>query len=616
MLFKNNFFFLSLLIIFSGPGICFSQSAKQGHLVMDGLVYGYNYDSSKKLLKKEKQLKVEGVLDHVTVEILENKNVIKTTQTNSNGLFLLKIKTGKTYTLQLSKPGYSPILLVIDLTGVPAEIANKGLLFSGAELILNSFQSKNTPQENLPFGKLFYNIEKKYLDFEEAKFLSKRQRGSIDNPVSLMKRSVQKNKNNISLNSTPSAEASPAPSASKKEVKSDTSSKMISLEPEKKAYYDPINKALSEFKLKTNDQLENISESDIEDIENKVKEARIQFENDKLNASSEEDLDILNEREAILNFIELELAEAKRLIELQKTQITTQRQLLLLTLVCIILLSVLLLAIYRFNKQKKKTYLLLKEKNKKITDSINYASRIQESILPADAEIKKLLPESFIYYQPRDVVSGDFYWLSTVKEKTIIACVDCTGHGVPGAFMSLIGNTLLNEIINEKQIVDPATILKRLHLEVIKALHQDSDRTQSKDGMEMSLCVIDVKAKQIEFAGAMNPLFIVKNNTTTVIKPDIKGIGGDTYQNQEAEFSNQIIPIEKNMSVYMFTDGYMDQFGGPTNKKFNISNFKKLLLEIQSQSMEQQKRSVEQTIKDWQGNGKQIDDMLVIGIKF
>jgi serine phosphatase RsbU (regulator of sigma subunit) len=585
---------------------------------MDGLVYGYNYDSSKKLLKKEKQLKVEGVLDHVMINVLENGKVIKTTETNSNGLFYLKIKIGKVYTLQLSKSGYSPILLVIDLVSVPEDVAGKGITFNGAELILNSFQSKSATQENLPFGKLYYNAEKKFIDFEEAKFLSKKQRGSIDNPVSLMKRSVQKNKNNTTIVaplSLPETEKF-VKKEIKKDQKTEPTSEVLSPELPRSNYYDTINKEISELKIKVGNQPENLTEVDISILENKITEARVQLEKDKLNVNTDHDLVIIKEREATLLAIEHELSAAKRLIELQKKEISNQKLLLLLTVGFIFLLSTLLLLIFRFSAQKKKTYLLLKEKNKKITDSINYASRIQESILPSDSEIKKLLPDSFIFFQPRDVVSGDFYWLSNIKGKIIIACVDCTGHGVPGAFMSLIGNTLLNEIVNEKQITDPAIILKKLHIEIVKALHQDSDRTQSKDGMEMSLCVIDREKNEIVFAGAMNPLFVVRNNAVEIIKPDIKGIGGDTYQNKETDYTNQVLAIEKNMSVYMFTDGYMDQFGGLANKKFNIANFKKLLIEIQSREMSRQKEAIEQTIKNWQGSGKQIDDMLVIGIRF
>jgi serine phosphatase RsbU (regulator of sigma subunit) len=607
MTYKSRILILIISILFSGTkNHCFSQSEKSGIFSIDGLVYGYSLESSKKLLRKEKQIKVEGVLDKVNIDLLENGKILNSTKTGNNGLFSMKVKTGKVYTLELSKTGYTNVLLIIDLTSAPA---NKNIIFSGTEFILHNSPVKNTSQEKYPFGKLFYNKEKKQLDFEIAKFLSKKQRESIDNSVSLMKRSVQKNVNNITDQTLETA-------SSAKEVKKEPAKKESQPEIVIGINNDSTNESLFLSSSKINSSEVPINESDINDLEDKIKAARLQLEKDKLIATSEEDLSAIRKRELILNALELQLSEAKKVIELQKKEISTQRQLLFLTIACIFLLSAFLFMIFRFNKQKKITYLILKDKNKKITDSINYASRIQESILPSNNEIKRLLPQSFIFFQPRDIVSGDFYWLSHVNEKIIIACVDCTGHGVPGAFMSLIGNTLLNEIVNEKLILDPALILKQLHLEVVKALHQDSERTQSKDGMEMSICVIDNSKKEVEFAGAMNPLFILQNDIITVLKPDVKGIGGDTIQGKSIEFTNHKFSIEKNMSLYMFTDGYMDQFGGPENKKYNVPNFKKLLIEIQSNDMNRQKEIIEQTIKRWQGNQKQIDDMLVIGIRF
>jgi hypothetical protein len=285
---------------------------------MDGLVYGYNYDSSKKLLKKDKQLKVEGVLDRVTIDVLESGKVIKTTETNQSGLFQIRIKTGKAYTLQLSKQGYSSITLVIDLTSIPKEIASRGISFRGAELILNSFQSKSSPSENLPFGKLFYNTEKNYLDFETAKFLSKKQRGSIDNPVSLMKRSVQKNRNN--LNDLPAETVSPQ----KKETKKDPAPTEIVMPVQIKDPYDTLTKVLSELKLRAINS-EKLSAADLQIIETQIHEARIQFEKDKLAANSDEERLILQQREIALRSLEIELKEAKMLIESQKKEIATQR---------------------------------------------------------------------------------------------------------------------------------------------------------------------------------------------------------------------------------------------------------------------------------------------------
>lgn len=614
MKFKNKIFIFFLLLFFFdlyNPSV--AQSPVQGSVIIDGLVYGYNYEPSKKLLQKEKQIKVEGVLDNVTVDVLENGKIIKTTKTKSNGTFLIKVKTDKVYTLELSKPGYSSISITLDFTATPKDIVSKGFTFSGMELILNSFQPKNKSETIKPFGKLFYNVRGNYIDFEAAKFLSKKDREYISNPVSLMMRSVQKNKNRSQSNQQSADFITPEKDNSKTTIfpvgeAIDNANHQN--------YYDTINKIFSVLKAKTKNGFDKISDTDIQSLEQNIIEARNQFEKNRLNAHTPGDSLMLKRQENLLNSVESELLLAKKTIELQKDKISTQRQLLFLAIACVLLLSVLLFLIYRFSNEKKKIYILLKEKNKKITDSINYASRIQESVLPSDSEIKKQLPESFIYFQPRDIVSGDFYWLSTIREKIIIACVDCTGHGVPGAFMSLIGNTLLNEIVNEKQIVDASLILKRLHLEIVKALHQNTDRVQSKDGMELSLCVIDNNTKIIEFAGARNPLYIVKDDAIIEIKPDMKSIGGDGNDSAEIEFTRQIIQIQKNMSIYMFTDGYMDQFGGPENKKYNIPNFKKLLIEIQSLDMDKQKEIVEESLQKWKGDYKQIDDILVIGIRF
>jgi serine phosphatase RsbU (regulator of sigma subunit) len=351
----------------------------------------------------------------------------------------------------------------------------------------------------------------------------------------------------------------------------------------------------------------------------KIKNARKQLEEAKLTMITREDSLLIREKENLLNKAGTDLNTAKRLITLQKEEISNQRKLLFWSTGSMILLSIFLFIIYIQYKENRKTGVLLKEKNKKITNSINYAKRIQQSILPQENEIQKLLPHSFVFYQPRDIVSGDFYWFSELENKIIIAAVDCTGHGVSGAFMSLIGNTLLNGIINEKRIVDPSSILSLLHSGVLKALHQEEGDTQSQDGMEMSLCVIDNEKRMIEFAGAMTPIYIVNENILDVIQPDSKEIGGinsAARKNKKNEFTTTQIPIKKNMCVYMFTDGYMDQFGGEENKKFNTLKFKSLLLDIQDMDMDKQKQAIEKAMKDWKGDYRQIDDMLVIGIRF
>lgn len=270
---------------------------------------------------------------------------------------------------------------------------------------------------------------------------------------------------------------------------------------------------------------------------------------------------------------------------------------------------------------------ILASKNKHIIESIRYAKSIQEAILPSGIAIQKALPSSFIYYKPKDIVSGDFYWFTKKDDKIIIAVVDCTGHGVPGAFMSVVGNTLINEIVNEKNIILPNEILNNLHEGVRKALHQHEKDSDSRDGMDIALCLIDVgnnhntstnpmsMIKKIQYAGANRPLFHVRNNKLKIIKGDKFSIGG--YQNEEKQlFSFVDIEIIKGDSIFLFSDGYVDQFGGKFNKKFMTSRFKNLTLAAHSQSTKEQFHIFRKTFEEWKGDKEQVDDILVIGIQF
>jgi len=263
---------------------------------------------------------------------------------------------------------------------------------------------------------------------------------------------------------------------------------------------------------------------------------------------------------------------------------------------------------------------IVEKQKEKITDSITYAQRIQQSILMEESEIQNYLPESFIYFQPKDIVSGDFYWFSKLEDKIIMAAVDCTGHGVPGAFMSMIGNTLLNQIVNEKHITKPSEILDHLNLGVYEALHQQKDGALSDDGMAISLCMIDYKNREIQYAGAENPLWIVSEGQLEIIKANVHGIGGGgmlakMHDPLKKGFTNNVIAIKEGMSIYLFTDGYMDQFGGLDRKKFGAQKFKEMLLNFQNLSWQKQKELIASAHTDWKGNTIQIDDVLVIGIK-
>lgn len=257
---------------------------------------------------------------------------------------------------------------------------------------------------------------------------------------------------------------------------------------------------------------------------------------------------------------------------------------------------------------------VINKKNKDITDSINYAKRIQESILPPFEKITRFFPDSFILFKPRDIVSGDFYWFNKKNRKAIIGAIDCTGHGVPGAFMSMIGNTLLNEIVNERNIIRPDLILTQLNLGIKKVLTQNEAEFQSRDGMDVSICAVDLDERYLEFAGANQNLYIVSGQNVETIKGDIYSIGG--IEPEGSLFTNHRVDIKNDTCIYLQTDGFEDQFGDMEKKKFLSQRYKNLLLEINRLEMGRQKMFIEQAFIDWKGSQRQVDDILIIGIRF
>jgi serine phosphatase RsbU (regulator of sigma subunit) len=263
------------------------------------------------------------------------------------------------------------------------------------------------------------------------------------------------------------------------------------------------------------------------------------------------------------------------------------------------------------DEQKKN----LEIKQKEILDSINYAKKIQEAILPSDKQVALLLPQSFVLYKPKDIVSGDFYWATQWANKILFAAVDCTGHGVPGAFMSIVGQNLLNQAVNEQGLTTPNLILNSLNKGISRTLNQNKDIAEIKDGMDISLCCWDIKEMMLEFAGAYNPLWILRQGEFIIIEGDKFPVGSfvdDRHQN----FKNNEILLQKGDIIYIFTDGYSDQFGGPNGKKFKQKQIKKILLEIQQEPMLKQRELLNTCIEDWKGGKEdQLDDILFMGIK-
>ena len=308
------------------------------------------------------------------------------------------------------------------------------------------------------------------------------------------------------------------------------------------------------------------------------------------------------------------LAQKNASIEKQKHEIEEQQEELL-----------------QQSSQLEETHKELTKYNHKMLHSINYAQRIQSAMLPEESDFQHLIKDSFIFFQPRDIVSGDFYWFtetclratdnqlafanahseSVQPPKVLIAAMDCTGHGVPGAFMSMIGFNFLNEI-EHKGIFQPNEILNTLHLSVRRFLKQDE--TANKDGMDAAICLVDPQQQTLEFSGANSPLVYIQEGEMHVIKGDRSAVGG-VHTNRNHRFAKHTVSIEKETWVYLFSDGYQDQFGGEEGRKFMSKNLRALLLEIHTQPFELQKQQLCRTLNQWMGNTTQIDDILVIGFK-
>lgn len=284
-----------------------------------------------------------------------------------------------------------------------------------------------------------------------------------------------------------------------------------------------------------------------------------------------------------------------------------------------IILVLLIITFKRFTDNKKLSKeisiknVVLETKNNEITDSINYAKRIQEALLPSQQELTKHFPESYILFKPKDIVSGDFYWIHSTEDYVFVAVGDCTGHGVPGGFMSMLGHSFLNQIVNEKKIYEPAVILDQLRDKVITSLRQTGASGENKDGMDITFVRIDKRARKLVYAAANNEFYHISHGNLNERKADKQPIG--YYSNVLRAFTNHEIDLLPNDHIYMFTDGYPDQFGGAKGKKFKHIHLQKLLLSCQEKSMETQGKIVHETFNTWKGGFEQTDDVCLVGIK-
>ncbi len=255
----------------------------------------------------------------------------------------------------------------------------------------------------------------------------------------------------------------------------------------------------------------------------------------------------------------------------------------------------------------------IERQNKEIKYSFDYAKRIQSTVLPPNEVFENLFAEHFIFLKPRDIVSGDFYWISQRENKIFITASDCTGHGVPGSLMSMLGITLLHEIVNEKYVSHSEEILNELRFSIARTLKQEGKPGEQKDGMDMVMLIYDRASQKLEFSGANNPIYIVRNGEMTEYKGNNMPVA---YYDNMTDFTRHSIQLKRGDRIYLFTDGFPDQFGGPLGKKFKYKPFKELLLEVHDRPMEEQKRILQMVFDEWKGSLDQIDDVLVMGLRF
>lgn len=532
---------------------------------------------------------MEGLLSNVHVKVYDADGLIHEQTTDANGELKLTLPLNEVFFLELSKEGYEKNILQIDTRNMPKTKPGMSPAFTSAEFMLNSYVPKEKAEQDT-VGKLYFDEKEGAFEFTAGLKKGK----TAGNSVELIRKAIVKNKTFSSPASYAMLSASSFPDSSR------------------------VNfpKTQSFGLLPTG--IKNISQADISLRKNEIEREKSQLEKDKLHALSMKDNLIINARAAVIHASEVELQNAFTLIQSQQSDLRHKKRELYVTLAGLLLLAGSLVILFFYYREKRRTNLILETQNRNILDSITYAKRIQQSILIDEGEIRRSLPDFFIYNQPKDIVSGDFYWFSEIEDKVILAVVDCTGHGVTGAFMSLIANTLLNEIVNEKHITNPALILKYLHLSITNVLHQEKENSTSYDGMDMALCVIDKSKNKIRYAGAINPLYVVHDNTVNVIKGDIQSIGGrrlSATKSNLRKFKSHTLTIKEGMSFYLFSDGYVDQFGGESKKKFGTERFRQLLLDIHTKDMSWQKEIIQQTIQEWRGSYKQIDDMLVLGMK-
>lgn len=602
----------------------FAQSMQAVYL--EGISYGHEYDPYRKILKKSKQTTLEGVLEGVVIEVYTDNKRIASYRTNNKGEFKLTLPQALRYSIFVSKAGYNKISIDFDLRQVPEEIRYIPRTFSNLELLLNSFPPKGGDSFDEHLGSIFYNINSLSFDFKSSEEKGNENTGIFsrtlrdENAKDLVRRSVLKNINNFRplavQRSVNGARRTPLNAPNLRPVtKNDSIIAGLWTKDSVRYIKIPFSDFNLDFMAEDADLLD---ASTLEAREMNLRKIKEQLDQDKILIRSVEDSFLLANREARLATAELELKNARLRLANQNSELESNKKLLQFGALALIMTFSAFILLFIFNREKTKNNKLLKSQQDRLNESLFYASKIQETILVSEKQLLQVLPESFIFYQPRDIVSGDFYWMHAInKEEYLLVVADCTGHGVPGAFMSMLGYALLNQTVLEKGIISPAAILSDVHKGILHLLKQETQESQIQDGMDMAVCKIDISSNQVVFAGAMQPLYLVRGEKIEFISGDSRSLGGKLGNKAlvEWQFTEKTFQLQNTDCCYLITDGFMDQFGEELNEKFNLKRMKELLKRLNQVPMKIQKQSMESEFDYWKGNAQQTDDVLMIGFR-
>lgn len=375
--------------------------------------------------------------------------------------------------------------------------------------------------------------------------------------------------------------------------------------------YEMNYNALREKGFKLSDDLVNSKNRVLNEKQWKEKLVRAEKLVEKVEEESEIQKGIVREQTDTIAKQKVEMKKQGEVLELKEQMIDSQRKFLLLACAFTLIASALTFVLFKLYTERNRISEELKYKNEHIISSINYAKRIQNSTLPAKNLFSLFLPESFILFKPKDIISGDFYWLEAEGDKVFFAVADCTGHGVPGAMISVMCSNLLSKAVRELNLREPNEILDQAVLLLEDTFVKSSE--EMNDGMDISLCSYDIQTKELKYAGAYGSLNLITKNGLETIKGDRQPVGNHVVRKP---FTNHTLQIEKGDCLYLSSDGYADQFGGPKNRKFMVKAFRKLLFDIHRKSMSEQEKELNDMFEYWKGKHSQIDDVCVMGIRF